>query len=117
MGSDSMVSPIRKHKLDTRDSISHAVAEFQSAIEADTPVLRKRIANYIDDRRTADILVGAIEDDIIEQYDVFYEATLRRGLGYPGLFEVAAFVDWMDQVCGRIDESTSRRSSMNGEPL
>ncbi|KAI9834233.1 MAG: hypothetical protein M1819_003071 [Sarea resinae] len=50
-----------------------AVTAMRAAAEKEVPGLRKKLDEYIDDVRTKETLVAAVQDQVMEEYDDFHE--------------------------------------------
>jgi len=63
-----------------------AVAAVRQAIEREVPGVRRKLAEYLDETRTVETLVGAVEDVVLHEYEEFYEACNagRPGAGRKG---------------------------------
>ena len=53
---------------------STVVPTIQSSAKTEVPTLRKKLDEYIDDSRTRETLVGAVQDQVVLSYENWYEA-------------------------------------------
>ncbi|KAL8858418.1 MAG: hypothetical protein Q9178_005099 [Gyalolechia marmorata] len=61
-----------------------AVNQAKSIAEKEVPLLRKKLDEYIDDRRTKETLVSAVQDLVVQRYEAFYERQMREKHGETG---------------------------------
>lgn len=63
-----------------------AVRKVQQAAEKEAPLLRRKLDEYLDDARTKETLVGAVQDQVVGDYEAFYGLYVkeRRGNGKVG---------------------------------
>lgn len=59
------------------------VKKVINAIGKDVPMLRRKLDEYLDDIRTKETLVGAVLDQVIQNYEIFYDshAAEKRAIG------------------------------------
>lgn len=50
-----------------------AVKKIQETSEKEVPLLRRKLDEYLDDIRTKETLVGAVQDQAIQNYETFYD--------------------------------------------
>ncbi|KAL9609044.1 MAG: hypothetical protein Q9167_006165 [Letrouitia subvulpina] len=50
-----------------------AVKKVQETSEKDVPLLRRKLDEYLDDQRTKETLVSAVQDQAIQNYETFYD--------------------------------------------
>lgn len=50
-----------------------AVRKMQEIFEREVPLLRRKLDEYLDDIRTKETLVGAVQDQVIQNYETFYD--------------------------------------------
>ena len=89
-----------------------AVTQVREAIQEQVPVLRQKLDQYLDDVRTKETLVGAVQDQVIEDYEEFYEAhtatdqvrgqvAKKKGKGREDeVWDPDAFAEWTSTVFG-----------------
>jgi conserved oligomeric Golgi complex subunit 3 len=110
-----------------------AVVPFiQTAAQEEIPLLRRKLGEYLDDARTKDTLMGAVQDQVIQNYETFYERwaaekraagkTIRgKGKGKEGeLWDASIFAEWaLDAFkAGRQGvHHDTRRASVTSESL
>ena len=49
----------------------------RQAVEKDAPFLRKKLDEYLDDAHTRETLVGAVQDQVAESYETFYDTNVN----------------------------------------
>ena len=54
------------------DSVQ-AVNVIQKVAEKEVPILRRKLDEYLDDVRTKETLVAAVQDQVIQNYETFYD--------------------------------------------
>lgn len=50
-----------------------AVKKVQQLAEKEVPLLRRKLDEYLDDLRTRETLVAAVQDRVVQNYEVFYD--------------------------------------------
>lgn len=50
-----------------------AVKKIQEVSEKEVPLLRRKLDEYLDDIRTKETLVGAVQDQVIQNYETFHD--------------------------------------------
>ena len=100
--------------------------KLQRGIETGIPALRQRLATYLDDARTRETLVTAVQEVVIQNYEGFYE-TRSGGPGKKGktkgkgredeLWDVETFAEWVSEAfrVGRADGPGERSWSVSQE--
>ena len=63
-------------KKDSKGGV--AAGKFQEAIEKEVPLLRSKLDEYLDDVRTKETLVGAVQDQVIQNYETFYDGYAEK---------------------------------------
>jgi hypothetical protein len=108
-----------------------AVNEVRAAVEKQVPVQRQKLDAYLEDARTKETLLGAVQDQVVEEYEGFYrqyvassmakgQATKKKGKGRQDeVWDHETFAEWTNGVfaVGRDvseDESCSRSLSPDG---
>ncbi|KAL8996471.1 MAG: hypothetical protein Q9169_004021 [Polycauliona sp. 2 TL-2023] len=61
-----------------------AVNQVKVIAEKEIPLLRKKLNEYLDDRRTKETLVSAVQDLVVQKYETFYEGQMREKNGESG---------------------------------
>lgn len=98
----------------TASSIREARSALEKtcqAIQKEVPELRKILESYIDDTRTRETLVAAVQDNVIHLYEDFFEAyasaasgagrAVKKGAGKgraDEVWDVDTFTDWSEDV-------------------
>lgn len=90
-----------------------AVEQVKGVAEKEVRVLRKKLEEYIDDGRTRETLVGAVQDLVVQGYETFFEHQMqengtdgsgRRGKSKKGkgredeVWDVDMFEEWAGDV-------------------
>lgn len=107
-----------------------AVKSIRVAIEREVLALRTKLDEYLDDVRTKETLVGAVQDQVLANYDDFFEqhvakskangnAVSKKGKGrQDDVWDPDTFADWAITVFGvgevELDEDEDVRS---GSPV
>jgi len=111
-----------------------AVRSVRDSTEKEVSLLRRKLDVYLDDVRTKETLVGAVQDHVIQNYEDFYERysknsringkpVSRKGKGREDeVWDLDTFAEWTGGVfrVGRSgmrnvdDESRSRSISRSG---
>ncbi|KAI4132458.1 MAG: hypothetical protein LQ338_000678 [Usnochroma carphineum] len=81
---DRILRPVSEDEAKKKgfDAIG-AVERVKGLAEEEVGVLRGKLEEYLDDGRTRETLVGAVQDLVVQGYEGFYER-LMRGLGVDG---------------------------------
>jgi hypothetical protein len=102
MTSDISDSSTKKRSFDG----AGAVQAVRTAIEKEAPMLRRKLDEYLYDHRTKETLIGAIQDQVIQNYEDFYEChsskaevgrrhSRKKGKGREDdVWDPDAFADW-----------------------
>ena len=111
-----------------------AVRTIQEVAEKEVLLLRRKLDEYLDDSRTKETLVGAVQDQVIQNYETFYDlhtadkringkAVSKKGKGRDDdVWDPDMFTEWAQGVfkVGRMgiqdrdDDSRSRSISRSG---
>ena len=111
-----------------------AVGKVREAAEKEASLLRRKLDEYLDDARTTETLVGAVQDQVVQNYETFYDlhtvdrrsngkATSKKGKGRDDdVWDPDMFTEWSQGVfrVGRMgiqdgdDDSRSRSISRTG---
>lgn len=54
-----------------------AVKQVQQLAEKEVPLLRKKLSEYLDDLRTKETLVAAVQDQVLQNYETFYDTSTK----------------------------------------
>ena len=87
---------------------SKAVPELQTAIKKEVPLLRLKLDEYLDDSRTRETLVGAVQDQVVLTFESWVENTVASNkkskqtatsidknlIRDGGALDIAAFTEW-----------------------
>jgi hypothetical protein len=89
------------NRLAAADSPDPA-ARVKTAVEREVPTMRRKLSEYIDDRRTAETLVGAVMESVVDEYHGYYEECFtskgRRPRNPDQPWDVEMFVRWCEGV-------------------
>ncbi len=106
-----------------------AVKQIKEVSEREVPLLRRKLGEYLDDIRTIETLVGAVQDQVIQNYESFYnlftaekrsngKAASKKGKGRddevwdPDMFsEWAAGLFRVGKICIEDEDDYSRSRS------
>lgn len=61
--------------------LEDAVSKTRGGIEKQIPILRAKLEQYLDDMRTRETLVAAVEDQVVQIYESFFDAYMNRAGG------------------------------------
>ena len=108
-----------------------AISAMQAAAKNEVPLLRRKLDEYLDDRRTKETLVSAVQDQVVLNYEAWHDklATDKRangkGVSKKGkgreddVWDSGVFAEWVVGVfkVGRVHEAKNdgRRESMGSE--
>ncbi|KAL2014256.1 hypothetical protein VTN00DRAFT_1781 [Thermoascus crustaceus] len=96
------------------------------AIEKEVPLLRQILDDYLDDTRTKETLVGAVQDRVIQIYEEFFEKfrSVEKSRGNPvskkgkgredAVWDVDTFTEWSEEVF-RVGIAGTIRSSHSSD--
>lgn len=59
--------------LQSSRSAEDATAAIRATVEREVPILRAKLEQYLDDLRTRETLVAAVEDQVVQAYEIFFE--------------------------------------------
>lgn len=69
-----MTTPVQKTAASKRGFNGvEGVKKVLDAVGKDVPLLRRKLDEYLDDLRTKETLVGAVLDQVIQNYEIFYD--------------------------------------------
>ncbi|KIW02820.1 uncharacterized protein PV09_05878 [Verruconis gallopava] len=74
---ERMTKPLQSRVKDARA----ATLEVRKSLEKDVPFLRKKLEEYITDRRTKETLVAAVMDKVVEIYEDWYDEWNKGSVG------------------------------------
>ncbi|KAI9799021.1 MAG: hypothetical protein M1825_004917 [Sarcosagium campestre] len=87
-----------------------AVRTVQEVTTKELPILRKKLDEHLEDSRTNETLVAAVQDQLLRDYETFYEkltakanangkAIAKKGKGREDqVWDVDTFAEWTDSV-------------------
>jgi len=73
------ISGVALTKQGTRFDAFPATKVVREEIEKQTPFLRRKLDEYLDDIRTKETLVGAVQDQVVQSYEDFYQKQISNG--------------------------------------
>ena len=62
-----------------KTKVEDAVSSTRQTLETEVPVLRAKLEQYLDDQRTRETLVAAVEDQVVQIYETFFDGYLEGG--------------------------------------
>ncbi len=71
-------------KKDGESVLADAVGKTRKTVEKEIPILRAKLEQYLDDHRTRERLVAAVEDQVVQIYEGFFDAYAAGGKGRNG---------------------------------
>ncbi|KAK5243084.1 Golgi transport complex subunit 3, partial [Cryomyces antarcticus] len=75
-----ITSPIAAPSAAKKDFDANAATRtIREAAEKEVPFLRKKLGEYLDDVRTKETLVAAVQEQVAEVYDEFFERYAKEG--------------------------------------
>lgn len=107
-----------------------AVNAIHKVAEKEVPILRRKLDEYIDDVRTKETLVAAVQDQVIQNYETFYDMYTaekrsngkqmsKKGKGRDDeAWDPDMFTEWAGSVfkvrgIGTMDDEDSRSRSVS----
>jgi hypothetical protein len=60
------------------NALENAVSATRKHIQNEIPILRAKLEQYIDDIRTRETLVAAVEDQVVQIYETFFDSYVSR---------------------------------------
>ena len=105
-----------------------AVKVVRDACQDEVAVLRRKLDEYLDDARTKETLVGAVQDQVVQNYEAFYERyavdvaangkAKKKGKGREDeVWDLDSFAEWAQAVfrvgregMQRVDDDSPSRS-------
>ena len=71
---DRITAPISSSttKRGALDS-SSVIQQIKELVDREVPLLRRKLDEYLDDYRTKETLVSAVQDQVVQNYETFYE--------------------------------------------
>lgn len=101
-------------KQEDFSGVAAAVQITRAAIEKEVPALRAKLDDFLDDVRIKETLVGAVEDQVLQTYEEFFERYMARKQANGGLKVISkkgkgreddvwdpdTFADWTGDVFG-----------------
>ncbi len=128
-----MISPPDKK---APSDAAKAVLSTRKSIEQSVPFLRQKLDEYLTDHRTKETLVGAVQDQVVQVYEDFFDiytskennkgkVISKKGKGREdAVWDVGTFAEWTEELFGIGIEanangeagSGSRSLSRSGSP-
>ena len=71
-------------KKDGETVLAEAVGKTRKTVEQEIPILRAKLEQYLDDHRTRERLVAAVEEQVVQIYENFFDAYAAGGKGRNG---------------------------------
>jgi conserved oligomeric Golgi complex subunit 3 len=128
-----MTKPIDKVDITKKGFDAEAATQsVRTIVQKETPQLRKKLDEYLEDPRTKETLVGAIQDLVVEKYEEFHDmviaeggnlTTKSKGKGrVDEVWDVDAFAEWAAEIfqvgeagMREVADDDSRAGSQNGD--
>ncbi|EXJ63031.1 hypothetical protein A1O7_03475 [Cladophialophora yegresii CBS 114405] len=63
----------RDRDRDRETILAESVSKTRATIEKEIPILRAKLEQYLDDHRTRETLVAAVEDQVVQIYEAFFD--------------------------------------------
>ena len=112
------------HSSDTdMTSSTTAIAQLRKTVQNEVPVLRAKLEQYLDDHRTKETLVAAVQEQVIQVYENWYDAYLgpkkangsvrsKKGKGREDtVWDISTFAEWAE---GAFNVTLPRNGSGSG---
>ncbi|KAF3934334.1 hypothetical protein ABW19_dt0210117 [Dactylella cylindrospora] len=80
-----------------------ATIALRKQAETEIPILRQKLNEYINDARTRETLVGAVQEMVIQSYESFYERADKLAPELEDLWDVDTFVMFTNKSFGTED--------------
>ena len=61
--------------------LGEAAGKTRKTVEKEIPILRAKLEQYLDDHRTRETLVAAVEDQVVQIYETFFDAYAAKSAG------------------------------------
>ncbi|KAJ9611972.1 Golgi transport complex subunit 3 [Cladophialophora chaetospira] len=71
-------------KAGWEDVLAEAVGKTRNTVEKEIPILRAKLEQYLDDHRTRETLVAAVEDQVVQIYEAFFDAYAAKSASRKG---------------------------------
>jgi len=115
-------------RKEPRKNAEDAVQSTRKQIEKEVPILRAKLEQYLDDMRTRETLVAAVEDQVVQNYEAFFDAFAGRGkVSKKGkspenaVWDVDTFAEYAESVFGVIlpaaNDGEDERTSVGSRSL
>ena len=108
---DRITNPISDSATRMRGfEVASAIGQIQKVANHEVPLLREKLGEYLEDARTKDTLVGAVQDQVVQNYESFYEQVMSekrakgKGISTNGkgkeddVWDVDTFSEWTGEV-------------------
>ena len=103
------------HKSKSPANPIAAVHSVQKAIDTQVPLLRRKLSEYLSDVRTSETLVIAVQDQVLQDYEAFYERVMQAKAGAGTGGKAAVGVKTMGSKKGKGKEGEVWDADMFGE--
>ncbi|KIW71516.1 hypothetical protein PV04_03673 [Phialophora macrospora] len=78
------VEKVGGKKADRETVLAEAVSKTRKTVEKEIPILRAKLEQYLDDHRTRETLVAAVEDQVVQIYEGFFDDYAAHSAGTMG---------------------------------
>jgi hypothetical protein len=78
------VEKVGNKKADRETVLAEAVSKTRKTVEEEIPILRAKLEQYLDDHRTRETLVAAVEDQVVQIYEGFFDDYAAHSAGAKG---------------------------------
>lgn len=118
------------HDLTKDDTaLAEAARVVREKIKKEVPILRAKLEQYLDDLRTRETLVAAVEDQVVQAYETFFDKYTgasqkgrvqskisRKGKGPEGdVWDADTFLEWAEGVFNVILPQELTSNGIDGE--
>lgn len=106
--------PSNIEKLEKKTIVAETVLTTREHIEKEVPILRAKLEQYLDDMRTRETLVAAVEDQVVQVYETFFDAYVgtsgltnggmnksisRKGKSHEDeVWDIDTFAEWAEVI-------------------
>lgn len=127
-----MTSAISESAASKKDfDAAKAVKAARAAVEKGVPLVRAKLGEYLEDQRTRETLAGAVQDQILANYDEFFDRHFAKaranGRGVPpvstkgkgrqdDVWDPDTFADWTIGVFGVRNGGLPENESVDDSP-
>ena len=70
---DRITAPISSPTTKRGAFDTSTIQQIKELVDREVPLLRRKLDEYLDDYRTKETLVSAVQDQVVQNYETFYE--------------------------------------------